>query len=167
MACGLCGRSSRGPGWGRCPGSSRRPSLGLLPPLLGHTGRAACLWGLWGSWVSCGSHGFGPRLLTWGSATAPLSFTLRFAQDLRVCALRLFPSQEPSTAAACPPQCRARPWAWVVHPPPAEHVVAPPRPHRGCPGVVTLVSSLARPGYLFSRPVRLRAHTLFTLLWSG
>ena len=38
---------------------------------------------------------------------------------------------------------------------------------RGCPGVVTLVSSLARPGYLFSRPVRLRAHTLFTLLWSG
>lgn len=29
------------------------------------------------------------------------------------------------------------------------------------------VSSLARPGFLFSRPGGLRAHTLFTLLWSG
>lgn len=50
----------------------------------------------------------------------------------------------------------------------ADHQRGPAPPLcQGCPGVVTLVSSLARPGYLFSRPVRLRAHTLFTLLWSG
>lgn len=40
--------------------------------------------------------------------------------------------------------------------------------YRALLGFVTLVSSfLTRAGYLFSRPFRLRANTLFTLLWSG
>lgn len=66
---------------------------------------------------------------------------------------------DPAWNRTCWRQTCERPWVGVY----MISSVSPPY-H---PGVVTLVSSLARPGYLFSRPGGLRAHTLFTLLWSG